>query len=210
MIRNNLAILLAERNMKISDLAKMTGISRSTLTTLSNNDSSGVQFETLNKIALSLEIVPSDFFDYFPADISIEKDYFDAEEDGDFIFGYFLNVEENNEEYSCYFDGSAVLKGGGASKTIKGVEYENYQYTAFVEFNPSSIISIDANQKIGRFNIFFNKLPTTFKYSLLDLIYNEVAKGVAEALAEDDYHVDTIELNVKSMYKTRSVSFSLI
>lgn len=56
MIKCNLAVLLAERGIRISDLARDTGISRTTLTYLAQNQSKGVQFDTLYKICDYLKV----------------------------------------------------------------------------------------------------------------------------------------------------------
>lgn len=62
MIKCNLAVLLAERNLKISELSKRTGISRTTLTALSQNQSKGIQFDTFDTICNFLNIKPNDLF----------------------------------------------------------------------------------------------------------------------------------------------------
>ena len=46
MIACNLSVLLAERNLKISQVSKATGISRTTLTSLALNNAKGIQFDT--------------------------------------------------------------------------------------------------------------------------------------------------------------------
>lgn len=47
MIKSNLSILLAKQKLKISDVSRETGISRTTLTALYYEHGKGVQFETL-------------------------------------------------------------------------------------------------------------------------------------------------------------------
>ncbi|WEA41802.1 helix-turn-helix domain-containing protein [Lysinibacillus fusiformis] len=62
MIKCNLAVLLAERNIKISELSKRTGISRTTITALNQNQSKGIQFDTLDTLCNFLKIKPNDLF----------------------------------------------------------------------------------------------------------------------------------------------------
>ncbi|GIO03022.1 hypothetical protein J5TS2_36900 [Brevibacillus halotolerans] len=50
MIKCNLAVLMAERGLKIVDVAKATGISKTTLGALFHNSGKGVQFETLSTL----------------------------------------------------------------------------------------------------------------------------------------------------------------
>lgn len=71
MIFSKLNVLLAERNLKISKVAKDTGISRTTLTALSQNTSQGIQFETLDLLCGYLKITPNLFFEYIPYAIEI-------------------------------------------------------------------------------------------------------------------------------------------
>ncbi|MDT1958677.1 XRE family transcriptional regulator [Carnobacterium divergens] len=66
MIRNRLGILMAERGIKISDVYEATKISRSTLTSISQNDSKMIQLETIDSLCNYFSITPNDFFDYAP------------------------------------------------------------------------------------------------------------------------------------------------
>ena len=56
MIKSNLKVKLAENNIRISKIANDTGISRTTLTALSEGHTKGIQFDTLNKIFRYLKI----------------------------------------------------------------------------------------------------------------------------------------------------------
>lgn len=69
MIKSNLKVKLAENNIRISKIANDTGISRTTLTALSEGHTKGIQFDTLNKICRYLKIEPADLFVYSPIDI---------------------------------------------------------------------------------------------------------------------------------------------
>ena len=72
MLKCNLAVLLAERRLRITKVSKDTGISRTTLTSLANNNSQGIQFDTLNTLCSYLNIKPADFFCYVPFEFSVE------------------------------------------------------------------------------------------------------------------------------------------
>lgn len=73
MVRCNLAVLLAERRIKISRIAADTGLSRTTLTALSNNYSQGIQFDTLNTICTYLEVSPEQLVVFHPTDFKVRK-----------------------------------------------------------------------------------------------------------------------------------------
>lgn len=72
MIRNNLSILMSERNMKNSYLSAKTGISKNTISATSSNDGKMIQLETINKICQVLEVSPCEFFSYLPFDLEIK------------------------------------------------------------------------------------------------------------------------------------------
>lgn len=69
MMRCNLAILLAERNLKITKVSNDTGISRTTLTSLYYNHAKGIQFDTYNTLCSYLKITPDRLMSYTPVDI---------------------------------------------------------------------------------------------------------------------------------------------
>ncbi|MFX2256591.1 helix-turn-helix transcriptional regulator [Acinetobacter variabilis] len=60
MIKSNLAVLLAERKMRVADLVKETGINKSTLYKLYNDESVRIDFETIDKICIALKISVGD------------------------------------------------------------------------------------------------------------------------------------------------------
>lgn len=66
MIKTNLAVLMAQRGLKIADVHQATGISKTTLMALAENDGKGVQFDTVDKLCIFLGIPISDFFIYVP------------------------------------------------------------------------------------------------------------------------------------------------
>ena len=66
MILCNLPVLLAERRMKVADLIRMTGISKSTMHKSYNEQTSRIDFETMDKICEALDIGVGDLFTYVP------------------------------------------------------------------------------------------------------------------------------------------------
>ncbi len=80
MLKCRLAVLLAERNLKITKVSKDTGISRTTLTSLANNFSQGIQFDTLNTLCSYLRTTPRDFFCYVPFEVEILANYLESKD----------------------------------------------------------------------------------------------------------------------------------
>lgn len=74
MIRNRLAELMFERDIKTVRMAKDIGVSRNTITNTAQNDSEMLRMETINKICQYLNIDPSEFFEYYPFDIDFSLD----------------------------------------------------------------------------------------------------------------------------------------
>ena len=66
MIKTNLAVLMAERGLKISDVYEATGISKTTLMAISDNTGKGIQYETMDKLCDFFNITPEQFFIYSP------------------------------------------------------------------------------------------------------------------------------------------------
>ena len=60
MIISNLAVLLAERKLKVADLVRSTGINKSTLHKLYNDESVRIDFETIDKICVALDVEVGD------------------------------------------------------------------------------------------------------------------------------------------------------
>ena len=60
MIVCNLPVLLAERRMKVADVARETGMSKTTLHKLYNGQSTRIDFVTIEKLCLLLNVEVGD------------------------------------------------------------------------------------------------------------------------------------------------------
>lgn len=60
MIVCNLPVLLAERRMKVADVARETGMSKTTLHKLYNGQSTRIDFETIEKLCVLLKVEVGD------------------------------------------------------------------------------------------------------------------------------------------------------
>lgn len=76
MLKCNLKVLLAERNLKITQVSNDTRISRTTLTSLAFGYAKGIQFDTMNTLCNYLKITPKELFIYLPYDIEIQLEDF--------------------------------------------------------------------------------------------------------------------------------------
>ncbi|EAC5221454.1 XRE family transcriptional regulator [Listeria monocytogenes] len=211
MILNNLAVLLAERNMKISELAHETGLSRSTLTTLSNNDSSGIQSETLDKICVALEVSPGDFFSFYPATFSVDVEEFEYNNEDDDEPVYLLSLRiwlDKNwmVEYSR-IDCSVKLQYT-SDATFHANFYEISEQENSVEHDHFNKIETPDRQFI-LFSTLINSLPTVFKYAILNEIYQTITENVFSMWVAENEDVSEILINFKSSYGNKSITYTL-
>ncbi|MBU5366496.1 helix-turn-helix transcriptional regulator [Enterococcus devriesei] len=114
MIRNRLAVLLAERQLKISKVSSITKISRTTLTSLAQNDSKMVQLETVNTLCMYLRIPVDEFFEFIPynfdyyIEISNELKYDPEEEPITYGIEAYINIKGETEVFSLEYSGELV------------------------------------------------------------------------------------------------------
>ena len=68
MIVNHLPTLLAERRLKVADAVRATGVSKTTLHKIYNDQSSRIDFDTIDKLCEYLEVGVGDIFEYVKED----------------------------------------------------------------------------------------------------------------------------------------------
>lgn len=68
MIVCNLPVLLAERRLKVADVVRATGMSKTTLHKLYNGQSTRIDFETLEKLCALLGVGVGDILIYTETD----------------------------------------------------------------------------------------------------------------------------------------------
>ena len=132
MIRSNLSVILAENDLKITKVAHDTGISRTTLTALSQNDCKGVQFDTLNTLCTYLHIPVSRLIDFIPIDISNINFYHDETYIKNYVAAtidtipgtlYFDLSKENHLIHSCQFNVEIHIENSDPSPLINERAY---------------------------------------------------------------------------------------
>ncbi|MCD1280298.1 XRE family transcriptional regulator [Psychrobacter sp. CCUG 69069] len=64
MIVNHIPTLLAERRLKVADAVRATGVSKTTLHKIYNDQSSRIDFDTIDKLCAYLEVGVGDIFEY--------------------------------------------------------------------------------------------------------------------------------------------------
>lgn len=105
MIRNNLSVLMAQKQKRVTELANETGISRNTITSTAKSDGRMIQLETINKLCQALRVTPTEFFEYAPFDFKYFFDLGDLNNPDDVKHGepalyncsLMINVYENEK-----------------------------------------------------------------------------------------------------------------
>jgi len=66
MVKCHLSRLMGERKLKISDLARQTGVNRGTITRLYQETAARVELETLDQLCRALGCNIGEIFEYIP------------------------------------------------------------------------------------------------------------------------------------------------
>ncbi|UDM73293.1 helix-turn-helix domain-containing protein [Vagococcus fluvialis] len=183
MIRNNLATLFSERGLKATRVSAETGIARSTLSSLTQNDSKMIQLETINNLCMYLGITHQEFFSYIPYDldyslylnsISIGKSPFNRDMLNVFNFDFYISVISK--------DGKKTYSAEGAS------DYE-------VDLIATPKLSVSYKINDDEFSSFWvNSIPTAFKTDILkqmnDYVSSEIKNQILSQL--DDLGIEDL------------------
>lgn len=189
MIRNNLLTLLSERELKATRVASDTGIARSTLSSLTNNDSKMIQLETVNTLCRYLNVTPNDFFEYLPFDYDfkcfINKfSVFDTDRSG------FLNdlySDEFNADGYIYKIGKNDKKTFGLSISYRlDKEHpEAFEINAMggpMEIHFDVRLQTNENNEVD-FNAFWNdELTVGFRTEIKKRVMNDIFTSWKEQL----------------------------
>lgn len=153
MIRNNLSVLLAERGLKMADVVRDTGISKTTIRALYFNMSQGIQFNTLDTLCDYLQVTPGDLIKYHPLKFNLKK------------------KDEDSE--SLYFDIELAVK---RNKVIRGEVDARYEVTEWLSHNQSKVpsgmkVSIYYSPKVREE---LKKIPTLFALEVEGAVIEEI------------------------------------
>lgn len=66
MIRCNLSTIMGARKLKIADVARKTGLNRSTVTRLYYESAERVELDAVDRLCAALDCDVGDLFDYIP------------------------------------------------------------------------------------------------------------------------------------------------
>ncbi|MBS8071686.1 helix-turn-helix transcriptional regulator [Streptococcus suis] len=122
MIRNNLAKLMIDRGITATKLFNDTGIARSTISKISNNNTDKISLQTIDKLCYVLGVSPEDFFDYIPYEVTVnvgfenydslselENDNSIPISDWEEPIFLFVNVFHHGKKYSIEYQGTCLF-----------------------------------------------------------------------------------------------------
>lgn len=66
-IKNTLSRTMGEKRINISDLSRIAGVSRNTITALYHENAKGITWDVLEKLCAALNCQPGDLLEYIPA-----------------------------------------------------------------------------------------------------------------------------------------------
>jgi len=68
MIKVHLSRIMGEKRLKVSDVARMTGLHRNAISRLYKEESGGIQWDTLERLCKALDCTVADLIEYIPDD----------------------------------------------------------------------------------------------------------------------------------------------
>lgn len=171
MIQSRLSVLMAERGLKISDLYEETGISKTTLMAIAENNGKGVQFDTVDKLCNFLGVTPCDFFDYSPYIVETQTSNFI---DGN-LKGIEIKIKKQNYEKEFNLD-IYVYSGNSYDIPFKKGEFDYYITLGLKSsdhYTDDEFYKFLSNMNISFRTDFINKLIKEVKSQLADLSLNK-------------------------------------
>lgn len=174
MIINNLSVLLAERNLKITTVSRDTEISRTTLTALTNNRSLGIQLDTLNTLCNYLNVSPGDILLYAPIDMQFYCKFteYSDEATGEMLIR--VQVLEPSKVYLVEFNGKYNVKthhqeGGTIGEISYSIalsgEYPDNEAqfsNSYLKLSPLFRAHVNACLESSMLNAFDRQLESTY------------------------------------------------
>lgn len=178
MIKTNLAVLMAERGLKISDVYEATGISKTTLMAISDNTGKGIQYETMDKLCGFFNVTPDSFFVYSPYNFSFH--FFDGEDPfaGDALKNIAITVSRSSNLKSFTFSPDAVTPMGEFFDVTKKDADFIINYNFSIKIVDEEEVKRSKRSKSEFYNI-YDKLPTILKADLNKQFLNLVLKNLS-------------------------------
>ena len=195
---------MSERKMKNTTLSVKTGISKNTISSISQNDVKMIQLETINKICQALQVDPSMFFSYLPFDLEFIFDFNELKIEQHFLEPFTLEnitidkidvdlvikcISSSNSEYTFY---NFHMKSDN-SYTIEAFPFSDMPHI-------SVYFEADDEENRKSFADLWKSIPIPFQIDLSDLLEKSFQKSLS--LEIDNYLKNNDLYRSKSMVTT--------
>lgn len=187
MIRNRLSELLSERGLKITKVAKDTGISRNTLTATAQNDSKMIQYETIDTLCSYLRVTPNEFFQFIPYSLSFNVQvtdlYFSPESLN--MFGSDLSLLFDFDLFVDFSDGRVSNEFTFQGEVVDIERTNNYVVKIKLSAENEQTDKEFALFRNGNIPVgFFSLINTELKNEVLSVLKNELLTYLNERINE--------------------------
>lgn len=122
MIVSKFSKILHERQLKISDVARITGITRPTLTSLYSGKSKGINFDTLDKLCKFFSLTPNELFAFY--DFEFDNVIINNVNGVSFLKAISPSV-------SIHFRGFPVFLGFYGNVPLKGSSFKPFKFFGY-------------------------------------------------------------------------------
>ncbi|CUB59039.1 hypothetical protein BN2127_JRS10_04747 [Bacillus subtilis] len=176
MIRSNLGELLEKDNLSINKVSTDTGISRQTITSLVNNESKGIQFNTLETLMAYLGVKLTDLLIDDAGKIVLnsrlhtQKFHETTADKTEFHTYIEMHISENENDYLVYLDFDIINTG-----EFKGLLIIKLSPPHFLKNQPNSILKLMQ---------IFNNISHNVEHQIHSHVFNIIAKSGCLNVAE--------------------------
>lgn len=168
MIFSKLKVLMAERDLKVNEVAGVTGISQTTLTGLFNNTLKGVRLDTINTLCQYFNVSINEFFDYLPVDFEVSGPYSYPHEVSEVILTCSRILGKDKKKFSLVGRLKKADNTSDSGASIQSIE---------VLLGDRSDVKVYESQ-IKDFNSFLDSLKGNFK----ELFFKQVREKIENGL----------------------------
>ncbi|HEM6116790.1 TPA: helix-turn-helix transcriptional regulator [Streptococcus suis] len=180
LIKNRLAELLAQRQLKITKVAKDTGISRNTITSTAQNDGTMIKLETIDILCNYLGVTPNEFFEFIPVtskiDIMVTNFELEYDKKGEFSFAdfdtikynadIFLDLTYQRKKYEFNLECNSYLSKEDSNKTVFNILFLNKDELSIFRKIMNEIDSYMFSSEISK--LLIENLKEDFKKQFMD------------------------------------------
>lgn len=204
MIVSNLAVLLSERGLTAKKVSQDTGISRPTLTSLTQNRGNGIQYDTLNTLCNYLNVTPNDIVSYVPYEFELEYEWIDSislTENVSYIEGLLLVTMKYTDKTKQQKECNILLSiNCTSSDPYRPDDEDDTDFYINVdcdinavwdyEENPDDYEEIFEYDNCYKFYKIWSRLPQVFKRKIEDEIISEIINSIYA-----EYDIENISLS---------------